>query len=85
MKKAKFVLTFIVVSAAIGGTLAAKAKKIFGGVNYFTTAVFNAVATATFTSGKTTIAAQPGAINVFYTTIDNSRATAAGWLTKTVS
>jgi len=85
MKKAKIVLATIAIMGALGGAFAAKAKAIFGGVNYYTTLVSNAIATATLTSGKTTVSTAPGATHVYYTTIDNARATALGYLTKTAS
>jgi hypothetical protein len=70
MKNAKIALAAVVVMAAVGGTLAAKAKKTFGGITLFYSTVANQVANATITDATTIAAVSTPTLRAYWTTVD---------------
>jgi hypothetical protein len=72
MKKAKIALAAVVVMAAIGGSLAAKAKKAFGGVTLFYSTSANQVANATITLATTAATASTPTLRAYWTTVDGT-------------
>lgn len=79
MRKAKITLIGIAFFSVLGTLLAFKAaKRVL--IVYFTTTVYNATATKTFTNASTTF--QGVGIYRFYTLIDNGKAVLHGWIIK---
>jgi hypothetical protein len=70
MKKAKIALAAVVLMASIGGAMAAKAKKAFGGVTLFYSTVANAQANATITHATTVEEVSTPTLRAYWTTID---------------
>lgn len=84
MKKAKIVLTSMVVLGLVGGVFASKAKARFGGITYYTTQVAGQPG-VTLLNAKTTESSTPGAIQRFYTLQPNVAANVQAFITTTNS
>jgi hypothetical protein len=72
MKKAKIALAAVVLMATVGGALAAKAKKAFGGYTVFYSTVANQVANATITHCETVDEVCCPTLRAYWTTIDGT-------------
>lgn len=79
MRKAKITLIGIAIFSVLGVLLAFKAAKRLV-IIYYTTTVYNATATKTFTNAGTTV--QGVGVYRFYTLIDNGKGVLHGWIIK---